>query len=391
MSEHNTFGMTAMKARKACRLSLREAARRLALSPSYLSKVELDKADPPSADVIRSMAALYNVPLIALLQHARERVRDVIGQDVRDNAGLLAFYRMANDMKSEEIMSMIQKLLKLLPAEEKALLEAKLKSDFPRLSQGQSFLFAARLRPRILSKKDIRRIAECVLAKHGLTRDTYVPPTPIESIIEDTEGVHLIPSDAPEMRCERDGSPLVLGLTRWDLENRRLIEINESLYDSDSRRMRHRLNYTLAHEYWHAIEHLPLMDAQGRHGGLFRMNVDRRLLNSSTRPRWWDRMSKRKLLTNEDWQEWQAQYFASEILMPHWSVRAEFERRLGAPVAAVPTDHSREEWADEIAGAGFSRNGVEAKALFELYDVSRQAMAIRLCELDLLQSTPAEA
>ena len=121
------------------------------------------------------------------------------------------------------------------------------------------------------------------------------------------------------------------------------------------------------------------------------MNVDRRLLNNRTTPCWLDRKTKRKLVTNEDWQEWQAQYFAAEIMMPHWSIRAEFERRLGADAAAVPSDCSREEWANEIAGAVFSRNGVEAKPLFELYDVSRQAMAIRLCELDLAQSTPAEA
>jgi transcriptional regulator with XRE-family HTH domain/Zn-dependent peptidase ImmA (M78 family) len=376
-----------MQARKSAGLTLREAARRLELSPSYLSKVELDKADPPSADVIRRMATLYEVQVASLLQHAQRRVHDVIGQDVHDNAGLLAFYRMANDMNSTDILSMIQKLLTLLPPDEKARLEAKIKSDFPRLSQGRSFLFASRLRPRFLSKTNIRQIADRILAEHGLTRETYIPPTPIEQIIEGTEGIHLVPSDDPEMQCERDGSPLVLGLTRWDLENRRLIEINESLYESDSRHSRHRLNYTLAHEYWHAIEHLPLMDSQGRRGGLFRVNVDRHLISDRKQLRWWERKTKRKLVTNEDWQEWQAQYFAGEIMMPHWSVRNEFERRLGASLITAPEGCSREEWADELASAIFARDGVEAEPLCELYDVSRQAMAIRLCELDLVQAT----
>jgi transcriptional regulator with XRE-family HTH domain/Zn-dependent peptidase ImmA (M78 family) len=390
MSKHHTFGSAVMEARKNAGLTLREAARRMGLSPSYLSKIELDKTDPPSADVIRKLAALYGVPVQTLLVFAQERVRDVIGDEVRDNEGLFALYRVTNGMKPEEIFTLIGKLLNQLPPEEKERFEAKIKSQFPRLARGKSVLYAARVRPRILSKKQIRRMAETVLEEHGLTRETYRPPTPIEKIIEDTEGVHLFPSDSLEMRCERDGSPLVLGLTRWDIESRRLIEINESLYDTDDDRMRNRLNYTLAHEYWHAIEHLPLMDRQSqREGGLFRFNIDSRVLKEVTRPKWWEKKTKRRLETHEDWQEWQAQYFASEILMPHWSVRSEFERRFDAAEVASPDGYSQCEFADELAGKTLFSERIIRRPMHEVFAVSRQAMAIRLCELDLVQAPVA--
>ena len=354
MKQYHSFGEAAMEARKTAGLSLREAARSLDLSPSYLSKIELDKSDPPSADVIRRMALLYGLPMVELLKHAKERVRDVIGNDVRDNEGLFALYRVANGMKPEEIFSLISKLLAQLPPDEKQRYEAKIKSQFPRLSRGQSLLYSARVRPRYLSKLQLRNIAERVLAEHGLTRAAYVPPTPIERIIENTAGIHLHPSDSPEMRCEKDGSPLVLGLTRWDIDGqRRLIEINEKLYDSEEQRLRRRLNYTLAHEYWHAIEHLPLMDRQARQdGGLFRMNIDPRLASADTTEskKWWEKSGKRRFETNEDWQEWQAQFFASELLMPHWSVRAEFQKRFSSESICVTDDISMCRAADHLAG-----------------------------------------
>src|SRR5436305_1501940 len=96
MSKHHTFGSAAMEARKKAGLTLREAARQMRLSPSYLSKIELDKSDPPSAGVIRKLAALYGVPVQSLLVFAQERVRDVIGDEVRDNEGLFALYRVTN-------------------------------------------------------------------------------------------------------------------------------------------------------------------------------------------------------------------------------------------------------------------------------------------------------
>ena len=391
MQNHKTFGITASDARKKAGLTLREAARRMGLSPSYLSKIELDKTDPPSADVIRKMATLYALPVGVLLHHARARVRDMIGDQVRDNAGLLALYRITNDMKPEEVMEVVHKLLKMLPPDEKARFEAKIKSDFPRLGQGRSLLFAPRLRPRVLSKLDIRRIAQRVLAEHGIIPDTYVPPTPIERIIENTEGVYLSPSDSVEMRCERGGSPLVLGVTRWDIENRRLIEINESLYNSDQRHTQHRLNFTLAHEYWHAIEHLPLMDVQSRREvGLFRVNFDSRVVPEPSRPKWWEKQTKRRLTTHEDWQEWQAQFFASEILMPHWSVQQEFARRVGQNYVAVPDGHTQREFADQIAAERYFDGASHAEPLHELYEVSRQAMAIRLCELGLVKASAHE-
>ncbi len=128
------------------------------------------------------------------------------------------------------------------------------------------------------------------------------------------------------------------------------------------------------------------MDRQAqREGGLFRFNIDRRLREEATRPKWWEKKTKRRLETHEDWQEWQAQYFASEILMPHRSVRSEFERRFNAAEVLTPARCSQCEFADELAGETFFSDGVIRRSLHEVFAVSRQAMAIRLCELGLVQ------
>lgn len=386
MSDHKTYGSAAQEARRNAGLNLREAARKLDLSPSYLSKIELDRCAPPSAELIRRMATLYRVSVNSLLIYAKERVDEIIGGEVRENAGLSALYHLASDMTSDEILTIVRGLLNKLPADERASWEAKMKAEFPRLSAGRLRMFAPRVRPRFLSKADLRRAAERLLAAHGITRYNYEPPTPIEDIIENTENLSLHPSDGVEMQCQRDGSPLVLGLTRWDWLGRgRIIEVNENLYLSDRPTSRHRLNYTLAHELWHAVEHLPLMDKQARQcGGMFRMAVDTSVLSELQPKRWWSKNTKRKLDTWEDWQEWQAQTFAAEVLMPHWHVRQEFRRRFRADQVVTPKGYQQREYADELASCDSLPAGEFCDPFHETYDVSRQAMAIRLCALELV-------
>src|SRR5260370_39731262 len=116
MSQPKSFGAAAMQVRKNAGLSLREAARRLAQSPSYVSKIELDRCAPPSGDLIRRMAQLYAVPIDLLLTHAKEREPDVIAMRARDNAALCALYRITGDLPTAEILRLIKELVnKLLP------------------------------------------------------------------------------------------------------------------------------------------------------------------------------------------------------------------------------------------------------------------------------------
>jgi Zn-dependent peptidase ImmA (M78 family)/transcriptional regulator with XRE-family HTH domain len=405
MSNHKTFGTVAREARQIAALGLREAARRLRnpetgqpISPSYLSKIELDRVPPPSAALIRQMASVYKIAANDLLQHAQQKEAEFYAEDLRGSRELMQLFRLAEKLGTEQVRHVLRKLIDEmeLPEDERQELKAKLNIDFER-SIGQRGLFAAQIRPRVLSRLNIRGLAENVLKEHGLHNDEYKPPTRIEEIIEATDNVCLNPSDELDMVATEDGSPVVLGVTHWDVDGlRKLIDVNETLFCSDRPVDRYRLNFTLAHEYWHAIEHLELVgQCKLRSPRMLRSAsyVEAADAERSQRHRnWWERPNQpRRFRTPEDWQEWQADTFAAEILMPDWHVRNEFERRFDATVARAPHGVDEREYAHRLASSPILRNGRLLKPLHEEYEVSRQSMAIRLLTLNLVvASQPRE-
>jgi Zn-dependent peptidase ImmA (M78 family) len=94
------------------------------------------------------------------------------------------------------------------------------------------------------------------------------------------------------------------------------------------------------------------------------------------------------LTSYQDWQEWQANCFAGELLVPAWDVKKEFQKLAGCQVVVVPAPQNPSEIADEIAVSQVAPNPARGGqcALHELYAVSRQAMAIRLLGLKLVRS-----
>jgi Zn-dependent peptidase ImmA (M78 family)/transcriptional regulator with XRE-family HTH domain len=389
MDNPNTFGDAARLARLDAGLTLREAAKKLRnpesdepLSPSYLSKIELNRCEPPSADLILQMAKLYGVRWEFLGRFAEDRVTDVIGEEVHRKEELLKLYRLGKDLTPEQLRTLIDDLIARLPEKDRAECRQKLESEFPRENRRHS-MFAPQVHPRCLSWSQIRVEAERVLTAFGIGRTDYSPPTPIEEIIERTDGVRLHPCDDLARIRRSDGSPIVLGVTKWDPMNAnlKLIEINQSLYSSDNDVQRHRLRFTLAHEYWHAIEHLDLVKRQVRSPVALRRTV-----MVETHRNWWtEDGGPRKLKTPEDWREWQANAFAAELLMPEWHVKVEFKKRVGQPSVSAAKGQHPAEVANEIAVCPFvPPSGRIQKAMHQLYDVSRQSMAIRLLKLNLV-------
>lgn len=55
---HKTFGQMLREKRVAKGLSLRKFAEQVGISPTYLSQVEQDNVDPPTADRVKRMAEL---------------------------------------------------------------------------------------------------------------------------------------------------------------------------------------------------------------------------------------------------------------------------------------------------------------------------------------------
>lgn len=262
-----SFGRFARRQRQAAGLGLRQAARLMGMSATYLSRVESD-TDPPSAKLLHEMANAYKLPISDLAAQARARIGDrsaaaAHGLALESSAELRALYRMGTSLSAEEIQQFLRDYLR----EKKGFSEneieyelAKLKSELPRIVKGRDDMFASQVRPRRLSKERIDKAAYSLLARYGLDEKTFSPPTPVELIVEQEPGIKY---RIDKLACKKTGEPLVLGLTGWNDDGDREIIINGVLADSSNKTDGHRFNFTLAHELFHAIEHLPLT-APGR-------------------------------------------------------------------------------------------------------------------------------
>jgi len=393
----SSFGSFAKAARLNVPLGLRQVAREIGISAGYLSKVEND-LDDPSGELMAHMARLYKVPMEELTRRASSARASAAahGHAVQASAELRALYRLAAQLEAVDVEEIIRKVLRKKGATDREIENqlTSLKAELPRVAKNvQDGLFAAEAKPRFLSKRRITEMAYETLNRRGLTKENYIPPTPIELIVENEQGVHY---RIEERKCDKRGNPLVLGLTGWDEKGERQIVINSVLADSNRESDEHRFNFTLGHELFHAIEHLPRVPREAI-APLARMQVSdalfiegeaRKMLSTAERAvNSWagNSAGPRGLVTDEDWREWQANTFSSALLMPHWAVTAEFRLRVGAEEVIVDRSANPREAAIQIAGELVFESDQYEESLAGLFAVSRQAMAIRLLELGLVK------
>jgi Zn-dependent peptidase ImmA (M78 family)/transcriptional regulator with XRE-family HTH domain len=391
---HYSFGRFAQKLRNKMGLGLREAAKLMQVSPAYLSQVERD-IDAPKSRLMAAMSKHYGTPTSEIEEAARRaRVEYRRPQSpARTIEELAALYRLGGGVfTSAEVEEMIRHTLEKRgeAADEIERVISLLRNELPRISEGgRDALFAADVKPRFLSKRAICLSAEAVLVRNELNQGNYNPPTPIELLVE-KEGIVYTIEDLPG----RHGGAVVLGRTRWNGADRE-ITINAELAESERECDWHRLRFTLAHELFHAIEHLPLMGGL-RQGGMARMallevgilrGAERKRRSPAERAvdRWVTSNPSRGLVTREDWREWQANVFASAVLMPEWAVTAAFQMRASTACICAPPSQNPREFALEIAGEILFRGRVFLKSLAQTFEVSRQAMAIRLLDLRLVR------
>ena len=88
------LGERLRKQRLLCGLGLRETAKRIDISPSYLSRIEAEDPTPPSEDVLRKLAGLLGDDLDVLLQLAG-RLPEDIERIVLSDPSMPAFIRLA--------------------------------------------------------------------------------------------------------------------------------------------------------------------------------------------------------------------------------------------------------------------------------------------------------
>jgi Zn-dependent peptidase ImmA (M78 family)/DNA-binding XRE family transcriptional regulator len=393
----SSFGSFAKSARLDGGYGLREAAREMGVSGAYLSSVE-NGSENPSGKLMESMARLYGVPLEDLTSRATKprATAAAHGRAMQLSPELRALYRLGTELDADGLEELIRKFLQEKGITDDKEIEKKLlqlKSELPRINKNaRDGLFAAEARPRFLSKRKIADMAYERLRRNGLTEESYKPPTPIETLVDNEDGLLY---RIEELRSDKRGNPMVLGLTGWDEGGNRQIVINSCLADSDRASDVHRFNFTLGHELFHAVEHLPRMPKERvgslnrvhLGGAIFVENEQRKFRSPAERAvNAWATKSggPRVLATDEDWREWQANVFSSALLMPEWAVREEFEARVGTQ--SIVLDHNRNprDAALDLADKRVFDSTVYDRSLADLFGVSRQAMAIRLLELGLV-------
>jgi ribosome-binding protein aMBF1 (putative translation factor) len=91
MSEER-FGAFVRREREAKEIGLREMAKMIGVSPTYLSKIERDEFPPPVEDKVRAIAKIINCDADELLARAgrvSSDLSDIIKRHPRDMAALL--------------------------------------------------------------------------------------------------------------------------------------------------------------------------------------------------------------------------------------------------------------------------------------------------------------
>ncbi|TCT04914.1 helix-turn-helix protein [Tepidamorphus gemmatus] len=97
------FGAFIRRQREAKEIGLREMAKKIGVSPTYLSKVERDEFPPPAEDKVRKIAAIIDHDadeLLALAGRVASDLTDIIRERPREMAD---FLRAARGLTAEDM------------------------------------------------------------------------------------------------------------------------------------------------------------------------------------------------------------------------------------------------------------------------------------------------
>jgi transcriptional regulator with XRE-family HTH domain len=103
MPGRTSFGALVRREREAKEIGLREMARMIGVSPTYLSKIERGDFDPPAEDKVRKIAQLIGRDpdeLLALAGRVASDLTDIIRQRPREMAD---FLRAAKGLSPEDM------------------------------------------------------------------------------------------------------------------------------------------------------------------------------------------------------------------------------------------------------------------------------------------------
>jgi len=106
------FGAFIRREREAREIGLREMAKKIGVSPTYLSKVERDEFTPPTEDKVRAIASIIECDPDELLAMAGRVSSDIADIIRRHPVELSALLRTANGLSADDIARLAQEAKK---------------------------------------------------------------------------------------------------------------------------------------------------------------------------------------------------------------------------------------------------------------------------------------
>lgn len=102
-SGKDKFGAFIRRKREAQEIGLREMAKKIGVSPTYMSKVERDEFTPPTEDKVRAIANILECDPDELLAMAGRVPSDLADIIKRHPVEMSALLRTANGLSAEDL------------------------------------------------------------------------------------------------------------------------------------------------------------------------------------------------------------------------------------------------------------------------------------------------
>jgi transcriptional regulator with XRE-family HTH domain len=106
------FGAYVRQEREGREIGLREMAKKIGVSPTYLSKVEREEFSPPAEDKVRKIAELFDIDVDELLALAGRVSSDLTAIIRRHPREMASFLRSANGLTAEQMAKLVEEARK---------------------------------------------------------------------------------------------------------------------------------------------------------------------------------------------------------------------------------------------------------------------------------------
>ena len=113
MARKEKFGAFIRREREAKELGLREMAKMIEVSPTYLSKCERDEFPPPAEDKVRKIAKIIGCDVDDLLARAGRVSTDISDIIKRHPVELTALLRTTKGLNAEGITRLVREAKKV--------------------------------------------------------------------------------------------------------------------------------------------------------------------------------------------------------------------------------------------------------------------------------------